>query len=1013
MFGKKLQNEIDILEAWQKQHTYKKILQARQSGELFGFYDGPPFATGLPHYGHLLAGTIKDCVLRYQTMQGRYAPSRFGWDCHGVPIEFAMEKELNLAGPSSIEEYGIDRFNEACRGIVLKYSSEWKSTVFRMGRWVDFEDGYKTMDTTFMESVWWVFGQLHEKGLIYEGFKVMPFSTKLGTPLSNFEANLNYKEVQDPSLVVQFKIENEKGVFLAWTTTPWTLPSNLALAVNPEFEYATVTSQDKEYTLLASKVEEFFPEGAEVLRTRKGAELAGIGYEPMFPYFKHHPRAFRVLEGPFVSMETGTGIVHMAPAFGEEDFEACKKAGIQLVCPVTEEGTFIEAVADYAGMYIKEADKLIIRRLKEEGKVFSHKNFLHSYPFCWRSDTPLIYRAVSSWFVNVEAIKDRLIANNKKVHWVPDHIQSGRFGKWLEQARDWSVSRSRYWGTPIPIWRAKDGEILVVKSLEELRAYTGFNGNDIHRHFIDNLVIHKEGKEFHRIKEIFDCWFESGSMPYAERHYPFENKEAFNNSFPADFIGEGLDQTRGWFYTLNVLSTALFDLPAAKNIVVNGIILAEDGQKMSKKLKNYPDPNEVIDRFGADSIRCYLLHSQAVRAEDLRFSEKGVEEIVRKLFLPLKNVYQFLATYASLAHFKPHHLHSIHPLDRWIVSKKEGLIRDVKRAMDDYALDAALDPIYQFVDELTNWYIRRSRHRFWDENKDAFETLYQVLKDVVILLAPFAPFITESLYQELRLSTDPESVHGNMIPAPALERIDLKLEETTEIIQKVVNLGHQLRKTHRLKVRQPLRLITLITKDPLVVEAIESGKEQILEELNIKELEIASEAGNKIRLTLKPNWRGLGARLGNKVQEAAKVIQQLDQQDILALLEGSELVLPIGGESFGLSESDVEVVLHPMEGLVAASFGKVVALIDTHLTHELIQEGIVRELVNKVNTRRKEEGLEVQDRIHLTLLGAQNILDAITMHKEFFMQEVLAIKLELVLKEVEECEIELAKQVLV
>ncbi len=1009
MFGKKLLSELDVLKTWKERDTYKKILEKRRNGELFGFYDGPPFATGLPHYGHILAGTIKDCVLRYQTMKGHYAPSRFGWDCHGLPIEFAMEKELELAGPSAIEEYGIGKFNEACRSIVLKYTNEWKDTVFRMGRWVDFEGGYKTMDATFMESVWWVFGQLFEKGLIYEGFKVMPFSTKLGTPLSNFEANLNYKDVQDPSLIVRFKMADPKGSFLAWTTTPWTLPSNLALAVNPEFSYATVEVDGEIYTLLESKVAEIFPEGAKVLQVQKGEALIGIEYEPLFDYFKGHEAAFKVLGGSFVTAETGTGIVHMAPAFGEEDFEACKRAGIQLVCPVNEEGLFTEAVKDYAGVYIKDADKQIIRRLKEEGKVFSHTTLRHSYPFCWRSDTPLIYRAVSSWFVNVELIKERLIANNKTIHWVPDHVKSGRFGKWLEQARDWSISRSRYWGTPIPIWRAKDGEVLVVKSLQELSELTGFQGDDIHRHFIDGLVIHKEGKEFHRIKDIFDCWFESGSMPYASIHYPFENHDVFNNGFPADFIGEGLDQTRGWFYTLNVLSTALFDLPASKNVIVNGIILAEDGQKMSKKLKNYPDPNEVIDKFGADSIRCYLLHSQAVRAEDLRFSEKGVEEIVRKLFIPLKNAYQFFSTYALIADFKPQNVRSTHTLDHWIISKKEGLVRDVQEAMNAYALDRALDPIYQFVDELTNWYIRRSRHRFWDESAEAFETLYRVLKDVTVLLAPFAPFIAESLYQELRLPHDAESVHGHLIPEFAPHLVLPELEEKTAIIQRVVNLGHQLRKTHRLKVRQPLRLLTLVTKDPFVIEAIEQGKEQILEELNIKDLEILAEAGKKISLTLKPNWKGLGARLGSKVQVAAKAIQQLDQQEILALLEGSELVLPLDGESFSLRQEDVEVVLNPMEGLVAASFGRVVALIDTALTPALIQEGIVRELVSKVNTRRKEEGLEVQDRIHLTLSGSQETLDALSAHQEFFKQEVLATQLDLVLKSVEECEIHLAK----
>jgi isoleucyl-tRNA synthetase len=865
------------------------------------------------------------------------------------------------------------------------------------------------MDTTFMESVWWVFSQLHKKGLIYEGFKVMPFSTKLGTPLSNFEANLNYKEVQDPSVVVKFKVKNDEGYFLAWTTTPWTLPSNLALAVHPDYDYVKVEHEGKFYYLVSSKVSEYFPEGANTVATLKGADLIGMEYTPLFDYFDGHRNAFVVIGADFVTLDSGTGVVHMAPAFGEEDFEACKKAHIELVCPVSEEGIFTDKVTDFKGMYIKDADKVILKRLKEEGKVFSHTTFRHSYPFCWRSDTPLIYRAVSSWFVKVEAIKDRLIENNHKVHWVPGHIQSGRFGKWLEQARDWSISRSRYWGTPIPIWRSADNDIIVIESLAELKELTGFTGNDIHRHYIDAVTITKNKKQYKRIKDIFDCWFESGSMPYAELHYPFENKDKFDQGFPADFIGEGLDQTRGWFYTLNVLSTALFDLPAAKNIIVNGIILAEDGQKMSKKLKNYPDPMDVINKYGADAVRCYLLHSQAVRAEDLRFSERGVEEIVRKLFIPLRNAYQFLATYAGLAKFSPKGLKSSHPLDRWIVSKKENLLLQVRQSMDAFSLDAALDPIYLFIDQLTNWYIRRSRHRFWDESQDAFETLYQVLKDVLVVLAPFAPFISESLYQQLRCSTDPMSVHENLIPESALSYIDQQLEDTIDMVQKVVNLGHQLRKTHKLKVRQPLSQITLITKDPKVLEAIEYGKEQILEELNIKQLNIAHEAGNQITMTLKPNWRGLGQRLGPKVQEAAKKMQLLDQQDILALLEGSELVLPLENDSLILSEKDVEVVLNPKEGLVAASFGKVVALIDTHLTPELIQEGQVREMINKVNNRRKDEGFEVQDRIHLTVLAEQSLLDALDAHMDFFKQEVLAVRVDLYVKEVEECELVLEK----
>src|SRR3569832_174368 len=616
--------EEKVLRFWQEKKIFQKTVEERRHRPLFSFYDGPPFATGLPHYGHLLAGTIKDVVPRFWTMKGYHVPRRFGWDCHGLPVENEIEKGQNLSGAPEIENFGIGKFYEECRSIVLRYTQEWKNTVSRMGRWVDFDETYHTMDKSFMESVWWVFGQLYEKGLVYEGFKVMPFSAKLGTPLSNFEANLNYREVDDPSLVVTFPLQDDRDVsLLAWTTTPWTLPSNLALAVHPELDYVKIRDKasGKVYILAEARVAANFKE-AEVLEVFKGKQLKGLSYVTLFIFFvdRGDLKSFRVLVDEFVTIEDGTGIVHMAPAFGEADFFVCQKEGIDPVCPVDQNGKFTAEVPDYAGLYVKDADKEIIKRLKGEGRVEHHGQIHHRYPFCWRSDTPLIYKAVRTWFVAVEKIKDRLLEANEQIHWVPEHIKEGRFGKWLENARDWAVSRNRYWGTPIPLWRSDDGEVEVISSEKDLEEKSGKEITDLHRHFIDDVTFTHNGKVFKRIPEVFDCWFESGSMPYAQNHFPFENEALTLNAFPADFIGEGLDQTRGWFYTLTVLSVALFDKPAFKNVIVNGIILAEDGTKMSKRLKNYPEPGAMIEKFGADAVRLYLLNSLAVMADDLCFS---------------------------------------------------------------------------------------------------------------------------------------------------------------------------------------------------------------------------------------------------------------------------------------------------------------------------------------------------------------------------------------------------------
>jgi len=643
------EREKKVLNFWQEEAMYEKSIAQRRNSPLFTFYDGPPFATGLPHYGHILAGTMKDVVLRYKTMKGFYVPRRFGWDCHGLPIENEIEKTFGLSGAASIEDFGIARFNEECRKIVLRYTEEWKVIVNRMGRWVDFNNTYRTMDKAFMESVWWVFKQLYnEKSLVYEGLKVMPFSAKLGTPLSNFEASENYKDVDDPSLTVAFQSRDDANTyFLAWTTTPWTLVSNLGLMVGPLIEYAEIIdhSSKRHFILASARLSAYYKDSNDytLVRTFPGLELEGQRYIPHFDYFIDHALqgAFRVLLEDSITLEDGTGIVHAAPAFGEVDFYACQRAGIDPVCPVDNNGCFTAEIPEYRGLFVKDADKEIMRRLKQEGKVIQQGTCHHRYPFCPRSDTPLIYKTIRTWFVAVEKIKELLLGVNDKVHWTPAHVQYGRFGKWLEGARDWAISRNRYWGTPIPIWRAEDGELIVIGSIQELEELTGSKIEDLHRHFIDELTFEKNGKVFRRIPEVFDCWFESGSMPYAQNHYPFENRVMFENNFPADFIAEGLDQTRGWFYTLTVLSTALFNQPAFKNVIVNGLVLAENGTKMSKRLKNYPDPVEVIHQYGADAIRLYLLHSPAVKAEDLSFSKHGVELILRQILLPLWNAYTF------------------------------------------------------------------------------------------------------------------------------------------------------------------------------------------------------------------------------------------------------------------------------------------------------------------------------------------------------------------------------------
>ncbi len=1005
--------ELETLAFWKAHDTFAKSLAARREAPEYVFYDGPPFATGLPHYGHLLAGTIKDIIPRYQTMRGHYVERRFGWDCHGLPVEYEVEQELKISGKREIEKLGVDVFNERCRGIVLRYSGEWREVVTRMGRWVDFDRDYKTMDPAYMESIWWVFKSLWDKGLIYKGNKILPYCPRCATPLSNFETNQGYVDVQDPAITVRFRLVDAPDTFfLAWTTTPWTLPSNMALAVGPRMRYLKVLDGQTTYILAKERLGVYYrkPEQIKILDEVSGAELVGARYTPLFPYFADRAGAFRVIAGDFVSTEDGTGIVHMAPGFGEDDYAAALANKIPVVCPMDEEGRFTAEVSDYAGREVKEADADIIRRLKHEGALVHQSTIQHSYPHCWRCDKPLLYRAISTWFVRVESLRERILAANQGTDWVPAHLRDGRFGKWLEQARDWAISRNRYWGAPLPIWSSADGkETVCIGSMEELARRSGHPVSDLHKHFVDKITLpSSEGRgPLMRVPEVLDCWFESGAMPYAQAHYPFENREKFESRFPADFIAEGLDQTRGWFYTLMVLSTALFDKPAFRHVIVNGLVLAADGRKMSKRMKNYPDPAKLIETYGADALRLYMVNSPVVRAESLRFSEAGVQDLMRHILIPLWNAHSFFVTYANVDGWKPGAggrmsevgSQPTNLLDRWIGSSLEALCAEVTLALDAYDLQRAVRPFVHFIENLTNWYIRRSRRRFWKSQDDAdkteaYETLYTVLLTLSKIAAPFTPFISEEIYRTLRTETMPESVHLCDFPQGDESRRDKPLEQRMADVMTVVGLARGLRAAHDLKVRQPLARMWVVCRDAARLAAIAERQDLVLEELNVKEVRFLERESGFATVKAKADFRKLGPRLGSKMKHAAGAIAALTGEQVEALAAGAALTLQLDGAPFVLEPGDMTIEHLPHPGhVVAAEAGFVVAL-DTQRTPELEREGLAREFVNKVQNMRKTADLEVTTRIRLEVSGAPAVREALDKHGEYVRAEVLAVACE-------------------
>ncbi|XP_075511214.1 isoleucine--tRNA ligase, cytoplasmic [Primulina tabacum] len=1051
--------EEKILSLWDEIKAFETQLERTKDFPEYIFYDGPPFATGLPHYGHILAGTIKDIVTRYQSMTGHHVTRRFGWDCHGLPVEHEIDQKLGIKSREDVIRMGIGNYNEECRGIVQRYVSEWEKTVVRMGRWIDFRNDYKTMDLNFMETVWWTFAQLYQKGLVYRGFKVMPYSTGCKTPLSNFEANSNYKEVPDPEIMVAFPIidDSDGACFVAWTTTPWTLPSNLALCVNANLVYVKVRNKfnGKVYVVAESRLAELpvekakkrLPAGGvgvsensnlkskssgaktknvdsyEMLDKCTGASLVGKKYIPLFDYFKDFSHvAFRVVADDYVTSDSGTGIVHCAPAFGEDDYRVCMdnsiiSKGENLVVAVDDDGCFTERITDFSRRYVKDADKDIIQAVKSKDRLVKTGSFTHSYPFCWRSDTPLIYRAVPSWFVAVEKIKDQLLENNKQTYWVPDFVKEKRFHNWLENARDWAVSRSRFWGTPLPIWISDDSEeIVVMDSIEKLEKLSGAKVTDLHRHKIDHITIpSSRGPEFgvlRRVEDVFDCWFESGSMPYAYIHYPFENVELFENNFPGHFVAEGLDQTRGWFYTLMVLSTALFGKPAFRNLICNGLVLAEDGKKMSKRFKNYPPPSEVINDYGADALRLYIINSPVVRAEPLRFKKDGVYGVVKDVFLPWYNAYRFLLQNAKrlevegLAPFAPIDQQilqqSSNVLDQWINSATHSLVHFVRQEMDAYRLYTVVPFLLKFLDNLTNIYVRFNRKRLKgrtgeEDCRTALSTLYHVLLTACKSMAPFTPFFTEVLYQNLRKVTSgsEDSIHYCKFPEVEGKTGD-RIEESVNRMMTIIDLARNIRERHNIPLKTPLRAMVIVHPDAEFLDDI-TGKlrEYVLEELNVKSLDPCNDTLKYASLCAEPDFSVLGKRLGKSMGIVAKEVKAMSTEDILAFEKAGEVTIA----THVLKLSDIKITRkfkYPdnvkEEELDAAGDGDVLVVLDLRGDDSLFEAGVAREVVNRIQKLRKKVALEPSDIVEVFFKSLDNdktVFQDIINSQEQYIRDVL------------------------
>ena len=996
--------EKEVLKYWKENKVFEKSIDMREGGETFTFYDGPPTANGKPHIGHVLTRVIKDIIPRYKTMKGYKVLRKAGWDTHGLPVELEVEKMLGIDGKPEIEKFGVEPFIENCKKSVWKYKAEWEQMSERIGYWADMENPYITYDNNYIESVWWALKKIWEQGLLYKGHKIVPYCPRCGTSLSSHEVAQGYKEVKDPSIYVKFQVKGEKNVYLmAWTTTPWTLPSNVALTVNPRETYVKVKCSDEIYILAEALAPTVLNEEYEVLEKMDGQSLVGMEYEPLFNFAKVDKKAFYVVGGDFVTLTDGTGIVHTAPAFGEDDAKVGREYDLPFVQLVNEQGNFVESVTEWKGMFVKDADPLIIKHLEGRNLIYKKMDYEHSYPFCWRCDTHLLYYAMDTWFIKMTAVKDKLLKNNNKINWLPDNIREGRMGNFLENVVDWGLSRSRYWGTPLPIWECECGHRHVIGSIAELKEMGENVPDDIelHKPFIDNVLLKcpKCGTgKMKRVSEVIDCWFDSGSMPFAQWHYPFENEEIFKDNFPADFISEAIDQTRGWFYTLLAISTLLFDEPAFKNVIVLGHVNDKDGIKMSKHKGNVVDPWTVLDKQGADAVRWYFYINSAPWLPN-RFYEEAVSESQRKFMGTLWNTYAFYVLYAELDQFNPKEYkleyEKLSVMDKWILSKMHSLIATVDKNLSNYRITESARAIQEFVDDLSNWYVRRSRERFWQKDMtqdkiNAYMTLYTVLVQLITVSAPFVPFVTEEIYGNLVRNIDseaPESVHLCDFPVADEKFIDKELEKNMDLVLKLVVLGRACRNAANIKNRQPVAKI-YVKSD---FELPEMFVELIKDELNVKEVVFTDDARQFTKYKFKPQLRTLGAKYGKLIPHITKVLTEIDDAMVMDKFSKGEMVtFEIEGTTVELAESDVLIETSQKEGFVSEAERDTVVVLDTNLTPELIEEGFVREIISKIQTMRKEAGFEVQDHIKIYFANNARIAEIIERNKAVIGEETLA-----------------------